>query len=64
MKLYQNIGNCYDEMIYRRQSITFLFKKTPLLKVEIFLHHEALLKLKFLQMKPQVIKLTKIQFDL
>ena len=59
LKVEQNIGNCYDEIEYRRQSGSFQFEEDVLSKGAhgiTMIMHELLLFMKFLQTKPEVKK--------
>ena len=67
LEFYQNLRKIYDEMNYRRQSITFQFEE------EIFsrearginkFYHEVLTLMKYLQTKPQIQRMNIIYYDL
>ena len=66
MKIYQTIGNYYDEMGYRRRNNTFQFEEDQFSRnVEGLskIYHELLLLNRFLQTKPQVMSMNFFYFD-
>ena len=66
IKFYQEISKYYDEKNNGRQSNSFQFEEDPFgRKNEIFgkIHHEVLLLMNFVQIKPQVKNMKMIYYD-